>query len=219
VRRRILRDEHRDVKRDENQDDGGGPRSFRGEDPRRGTISSFEAPKQRIYCRREWRARDFIYALKTMGSVGPDQGVARGGAQFFQSCPASDCFARRKFTGPHPKLLRVARKFAQPGFEEIRKCMQAAAKCQNRQQTDVVKPDMLWRRVHASGVRREFEEKFVPRPGLAESAQIKWLQGKIGLPDSGRQFAAEPLEQAIPIAADSKRLCGRLAAGVRLAVP
>ena len=40
---------------------------------------------------------------------------------------------------------------------------------------------MLWRGAHALRVRREFEEKFVPRPGLAESAQIKWLQGKIGL--------------------------------------
>jgi hypothetical protein len=39
------------------------------------------------------------------------------------------------------------------------------------------------------------------------------------LHDSGRQFAAEPPEQAIPIALDSKRLGDRLAADVRVAVP
>src|ERR1700676_3498627 len=78
---------------------------------------------------------------------------------------------------------------------------------------------MLRRRAHALGVRHEFEEKFVPRPSLAESAQIKRLQGKIGLHDSGRQFAAEPPEQAIPIALDSKRLGDCLAADVRVAVP
>ena len=100
---------------------------------RRWTIALLDAPKQRISGWRKWRRRDFVYALKTMRGFGSDQGVARGGAQFFQSRAAGRCFARRKLTNPNPKLLRVARKFAQLRFEEFRQCLQAAAKGQNRQ--------------------------------------------------------------------------------------
>ena len=71
--------------------------------------------------------------LETMRGFGSDQGVGRGGAQLFQSRAAGHCFAGRKFAGPNPKLLHVARKFAQPRFEEIRKRLKAAAKGQHRQ--------------------------------------------------------------------------------------
>ena len=108
------------------------------------------------------------------------------------------------------------RSFVSRRFESAR---QASGKGQNRQQTEIVKPDLLGCGVQAPGVRREFEEKFVPRSSLAEGAQVKGLQGKIGLHDSGGQFVAPPGEQAIPIASDSKSLGNCLAADVRLAVP
>ena len=78
---------------------------------------------------------------------------------------------------------------------------------------------MLWRGADAFRVRRECDDKFGPRPDLTERAQIKGLQGNIGLHDSGGQFAAEPSEQTIPIAADSEGLHDRLSTDVRVTVP
>jgi hypothetical protein len=170
-----------------------------------------DALKQRSTGRRKRRGRDFVYAVKMVHGFGSDQGVIRGGAQFFQSRTTSRGLARRQLTDPNPKLLRVARKFTESGFEELRQCLKTATKGQNQQKTGFVKPDMLWHRAHASCVYRKLENKFVPRTCFTQSAQIMWLQGKIALPDSRRQFGAEPLEQAIPIVSESKRLDDRLA--------
>ena len=75
------------------------------------------------------------------------------------------------------------------------------------------------RRTQGLRVRSELQEKVVPRTGLTESPQIKWLQGKIGLAEARSQFLSKPPEQTRPITADSKRLGNRLAADVRLVVP
>src|SRR6267143_1104326 len=214
-----LRDEHRDIERDEDQDDCCRLRPAGSEDARRWPIALLDAPQQRSGGRREGRVRDLVCTLETMRGFGPEQGVARRGLQFFQPGAARGYFAGPKFADPDPKLLCIAREFAQRRFEKIRECSHASAKGQNVQQTDIVKPGMLWRGARAFRIRREFEQEFVPRPGLSEGAQIKWLQGNIGLPDSGRQFVPKPAEQAIPIAADSKSLGGCLAADAGLIVP
>src|ERR1044071_663560 len=141
-----------------------------------------------------------------MRGIGSDQGVVGGSAQFFQSRTTSCGLARRHLTDPNPKLLRVARKFTESGFEELRQCLKAATEGQNQQKSDLVKEDRLRPSAHAPCVSGKLENKFVPRTRFTQGAQIMWAQGKITLHDSGRQLGAEPLEQAIPIVSESKRL-------------